>query len=59
MTSHLVFDDARYAALSSPGDREMFLFKWLSNLDAHLEAGATTVRHPQSPCPAVLPVNAS
>ncbi|KAJ2873100.1 hypothetical protein GGH93_003497 [Coemansia aciculifera] len=37
----LVFDEARYAALTSPGDREMFIFKWLSNLDAHLEDSAT------------------
>ncbi|KAJ1846262.1 riboflavin kinase, partial [Coemansia sp. RSA 2703] len=34
----LEFDHQRYAALSSPGNREMFLFKWLSALDAHLEA---------------------
>ncbi|KAJ1721031.1 hypothetical protein LPJ53_004401 [Coemansia erecta] len=34
----LEFDHQRYAALPSPGDREMFLFKWLSALDAHLEA---------------------
>ncbi|KAJ2744218.1 hypothetical protein GGI20_003150 [Coemansia sp. BCRC 34301] len=35
--SVLVFDENAYARLASPGDREMFLFKWLSNLDAHLE----------------------
>ncbi|KAJ2040730.1 hypothetical protein H4S03_000845 [Coemansia sp. S3946] len=37
----LVFNEGRYAALTSPGDREMFIFKWLSNLDAHLEDTAT------------------
>ncbi|KAJ2776304.1 hypothetical protein GGI15_004881, partial [Coemansia interrupta] len=34
----LEFDHRRYAALPSPADREMLLFKWLSALDAHLEA---------------------
>ncbi|KAJ2558906.1 hypothetical protein EV175_000579 [Coemansia sp. RSA 1933] len=37
----LTFDQQRYAALASPGDKEMFLFKWLSALDAHLETLAT------------------
>ncbi|KAJ2730507.1 hypothetical protein IW152_005202 [Coemansia sp. BCRC 34962] len=37
----LVFDEARYAGLASPGDREMFIFKWLSNLDAQLEDAVT------------------
>ncbi|KAI8318700.1 hypothetical protein GQ54DRAFT_69493 [Martensiomyces pterosporus] len=41
MTTPLVFDEARYAALASPGDREMFLLKWLSSLDAYLESTAT------------------
>ncbi|KAJ2605379.1 hypothetical protein H4R99_001179 [Coemansia sp. RSA 1722] len=39
--SPLVFDDTRYLALQSPGDREMFLFKWLSSLDVHLETATT------------------
>ncbi|KAJ1958995.1 hypothetical protein GGI12_004570, partial [Dipsacomyces acuminosporus] len=41
MTTPLVFNEAQYAKLASPGDREMFLLKWLSNLDAYLESTAT------------------
>ncbi|KAJ2708361.1 hypothetical protein H4R19_004779, partial [Coemansia spiralis] len=40
--SPLAFDCARYAALGSAGEREMHIFTWLSDLDAHLEAGAAS-----------------
>ncbi|KAJ2767451.1 hypothetical protein IWQ57_003944, partial [Coemansia nantahalensis] len=38
--SPLVFDSARYAGLGSAGEREMHIFAWLSELDAHLEEAA-------------------
>ncbi|KAJ2659198.1 hypothetical protein IWW48_003634 [Coemansia sp. RSA 1200] len=36
----LAFNHAQYATLASPGDKEMFIFKWLSALDAYLETQA-------------------
>ncbi|KAJ1733650.1 hypothetical protein LPJ72_002760 [Coemansia sp. Benny D160-2] len=36
----LAFNHALYATLASPGDKEMFIFKWLSALDAYLETQA-------------------
>ncbi|KAJ1730406.1 hypothetical protein LPJ61_003024, partial [Coemansia biformis] len=37
----LAFDRERYAVLGAAGEREMHIFRWLSDLDAHLEAGAS------------------